>query len=367
MKKKIIAAAAVVLALGAGGVRHLRNDTAQAVAPAAPPVAELAVPEVATAAKASLRFTVPLSGTLRPVDQTTVKAQVAAQVAEVLVREGQPVRKGDVLARLDVADLTSKLNERIANLESARAQLALAEKTRQTKLSLQQKGYAAQSAVDEVESSYQAGQASVRAMQAQVDMARKALADAVVTASMDGLVGERAVNPGDKVAVDSKLFTIVDLSRLEIEAPVPTNEIARVTAGLQALFRVPGLEGREFEGHVERINPTTKAGSRSIPVYIRVDNGAQELRGGMFATGDIVVREVADALAVPPSAVRGPPGQSHVLLVDGDRIARRPVELSGEATADLVGIRSGLSAGDRVVSAPAILLEPGTQVRVGGR
>lgn len=365
----IVALATIgIVAAGIGGARYLKNDTAQAVAqPAAPVVIELARSEIFAARKTDLLFTVPLAGTLRPTDQTTLKSEVAAKVSEVLVQEGQPVKKGDVLVRLDTEDLTSRLNERVANLESAKAQLALAEKNRSMKLSLQQKGYAAQAAVDEVESAYRSGQANVRAMQAQVDLARKALEDAVVKAPMDGFVAERTINPGDKVPVDGKLLVLIDLSHLEIEAPVPTNEIALVAVGQKAIFRVPGIEGREFAGTVERINPTTKSGSRSIPVYIRVENGDNVLRGGMFASGDIVVREVKDVVAVPPDAVRGDQAQRYVLKIEGDRIARQPVEMSKDATATLVSVTSGLSEGDTVVSAPSIILEPGTSIRVGGR
>jgi len=369
VKKKVTVALAAIgmVALGGVGARYMKNDTAQAVIqPAAPLVAELARSETFTVHKADLRFTVPLAGTLRPVDQTTLKSEVAAKVSEVLVQEGQPVKKGDVLVRLDTEDLTSRLNERVANLESAKAQLALAEKNRSMKLNLQQKGYAAQAAVDEVESAYRTSAASVRAMQAQVDLARKALEDAVVRSPMNGFVAERSVNPGDKVPVDGNLLVLVDLSRLEIEAPVPTNEIALVAVGQSALFRVPGLEGREFTGQVERINPTTRTGSRSIPVYIRVENGEQVLRGGMFASGDIVVREARDVLAVPPDAVRGEQSQRYVLKLDGERIVRQPVEISTDATATLVAVKSGLAEDDIVVSAPSITLEPGTLVRIGG-
>jgi RND family efflux transporter MFP subunit len=368
--KKVTVAFAVVgiIALGAGGARYLKNDTAQAVAQqAAPAVTELAQSETFAVRETDLRFTVPLAGTLRPIDQTTLKSEVAARVSEVLVQEGQPVKKGDVLIRLDTEDLTSRLNERIANLEAAKAQLALAEKNRSMKLSLQQKGYAAQASVDEVESAYRSGQANVRAMQAQVDVARKALDDAVVRAPMNGFVSERAINPGDKVPVDGKLLVLIDLSRLEIEAPVPTNEIALVAVGQTAVFRVPGIEGREFAGQVERINPTTKEGSRSIPVYIRVENGDRVLRGGMFASGDIVVREVKEVVAVPPDAVRGGETNKYVLKLEGDKIARQPVEVSKDATATLVAVTSGLSQGDTIVSAPSINLEPGTPVRIGNR
>jgi len=366
VNRKVIVAAAIGLAAAASGMSYLKYGAAHAVVqPSEPQITELLRSETFAVRKVDLRMHLPMSGTFRPVDQTTLKSEVAAKVAEVLAQEGQPVRKGDVLVRLDTQDLTSRFNERVANLESAKAQLALAEKNRSMKLSLQKKGYAAQAAVDEVESVYRSAEANVRALQAQVDLARKALDDAVVRAPMDGFVSERTIHPGDKVPVDDKLLVIVDLSRLEIEALVPASEIGLVKVGQKATFRVPGIQGKEFIGYVERINPATKSGSRSIPVYIRVDNPDKILRGGMFASGDIIVREVVDVIAVPSEAIREDQGERYVLKIEGDVITRQPVQVSDNVTTDRIAVTSGLTEGDTIVSAPSIILEPGTPVRIG--
>lgn len=336
-----------------------------------PAPVEIAEAELFTVEPTTLRRTVPFTGTLEPVRRVSVKAEVAAPVADVLVRAGEAVRKGDVLVRIDMADLQSALAEREANLEGAQAQLDLARKNRDAKVKLATKGFAARQTVNEVKAAFDAAEASVRALKAQLEIARKALDKAEVKAPMDGVVAERAVDPGDKVAVDAKLLTLVSLDEMEIAAPVPASEIGRVAAGQPVTFHVPGLDGGAFTGAVARINPVAQAGTRSIPVYVSVANGGGLLRGGMFAEGEIVVREDVSALAVPREAVRGEGAGSHVLKLEGGRILRQPVVVAEDARdedpAALSQVMSGLTAGDTIIAVPAIDLAPGTPIRVSQR
>lgn len=334
-----------------------------AVAPAAEQPIEIAESETFTVKPVTLRVTLPVSGTLNPRARTAVKAQVAAQVGEVLVEEGQEVGKGEVLVRIDISDLESTLNERLANLEGAKAQHTLARKSRDAKVKLAEKGYAARLTVNEVESVYEASAANVRALEAQVDAARRALEKAEVKAPMAGIVATRAVDPGDKVSVDTPLLTIVSLDEMEIDAPVPASEIGLVKIGQPVAFQVPGLAERRFEGIVARINPVARAGTRSIPVYISLDNPGGLLRGGMFAEGEIVIEEAADVLAVPDEAIRDENGETYVLKLEEGRIRRQPVTAEAQRSGGLVRV-SGLAAGDRIIAATGIELPPETPVRV---
>ena len=281
------------------------------------------------------------------------------------MEEGQAVKKGDVLVRIDMADLQSALDERLANLEAAKAQLTLARKTRDAKVKLAAKGYAARLAVNEVESAYDAAAANLRALEAQADAARRALAKAEVKAPMTGIVATRDVNPGDKVAVDAPLLTLVALDEMEIDAPVPASEIGRVMIGQPVTFQVPGLAERRFAGVVARINPVARAGTRSIPVYIDLDNPDGLLRGGMFAEGEIVIEEAADVLAVPSEAVRDRNGEAYVLKLEEGRILRQPVTAEAQPSGGLVQV-TGLAPGDRIIAAAGIELPPETPVRVSG-
>nr|WP_295828534.1 efflux RND transporter periplasmic adaptor subunit [uncultured Azospirillum sp.] len=361
----------LVLLVAGGGVAlwRARSPAAPPPAPAMPaaerPV-ELTALEVTAVAPRALTETVRLSGSVSPMEQSAVKAEVAARLAEVLVREGQAVRRGDVLARFDTVELTARLNEKQANLEGARAQMVLAEKTLEKNRTLNRRNIVSDTSLDQAESSFGFQRAQVDALAAQVELARKALRDAVVVSPIDGMVATRSVNPGENLAVNAAMFTIVDLSRVEVEATVPAEQVARLAVGQAATLRVKGFGEREFAGRVARINPMARAGSRAIPVYVTIDNKDGALRGGMFASGEVLVAQASGAIAVPPVAVRHDDQGDYVLVIADGRTERRPVtRVDLWARGDLVQVE-GLAPGDRVVTGNLPGLTAGRPVTVAG-
>ena len=203
------------------------------------------------------------------------------------MREGEAVKAGQVLARLDTADLEAKLTDRIGALEASRAQLALAEKTRTQNHALLKQGFISQNAYDSAESNLSVTQGTLKSYEAQVQLARNALRDAVVTAPLSGTLAKRHVQPGEKVNFDSPLFTIVDLAKMELQAMVPANDIPEISLGMAVELSIDGFGDRAFAGSVERINPMTEAGTRAILVFVQIPNPDAALKGGMFATGRI--------------------------------------------------------------------------------
>lgn len=370
LRRILVSLLAVAALAGAGLLWQARNGGQAAVSSRAPVPAErtleLAAIEVTRVTPRRLTETVRLSGSVDPVNQTVVKSEVAATLAEVLVREGQAVKRGDVLARFDTRELAARLAEKESNLAGARAQLTYAEKTRAKNMALRQKDIVAETSLDQAQSTFQVQQASVAAMTAQVDLARKALNDAVVRAPIDGIVAERTVNPGETLGVNGRMFSVVDLSRVEVTATVPADEVARLKPGQTVLLRVEGFDERTFQGTLARINPVARAGTRAIPVYVSVDNADGSLRGGMFAAGDAVVAEAAEAIALPPVAVRRDAEGDYVLAVVDGRLARKPVRPGAAwARGELVQVE-GLASGDLVVTAPLPGLRAGHAVRVAG-
>lgn len=361
----------VVLLAVIGGVALWRTQ-GPAATPAAPSVpvgerpVELSALEVTAAAPRALTETVRLSGSVSPLEQSAIKAEVAARLAEVPVREGQAVRRGEVLARFETVELAARLNEKQANLEGARAQLVLAEKTLAKNRTLNRSNIVSDTSLDQAESSFGFQRAQVDALAAQVELARKALRDAVVVSPIDGMVAVRSVNPGETLAVNAAMFTIVDLSRVEVEATVPAEQVARLAVGQPVRLRVEGFGEREFAGRVARINPMARAGSRAIPVYVTVDNRDGALRGGMFASGEALVAEASGAFAVPPVAIRQDEQGDFVLVIADGRTVRRPVTRVAQwARGDLVQVE-GLAPGDRVVTGNLPGLTAGRPVTVAG-
>jgi multidrug efflux system membrane fusion protein len=327
---------------------------------------ELAAMEITRIAPRRLTDSVRLSGSVRPYDQAVIKSEVAAKLTEVRVREGEAVKRGDLLAQFDTLDLKARLDEKLSNLAGAKAQLVLAEKTRTKNLALSRKQIVSESTLDEAQSTWQYNQAAVAALEAQVDMARKALADAEVRAPIDGIVAERTVNPGETLPRDTKLFTLVNLRRVEVEATIPAGEVARLKPGQPVVLRIEGFDDRTFQGVIDRINPMAVAGSRAIPVYVGIDNPRGELRGGMFATGEAIVAEARDAVALPAAALRRDGDGDDELESLDDHLVRRAVQPVAEWERGSLIQVSGLSPGAVVVSAVLPGLQAGQSVRLAG-
>jgi membrane fusion protein (multidrug efflux system) len=316
--------------------------------------ADIAVVEVK-----SLTRAISFSGSLAPVVQTAVKSKVPGEVTRMLVREGETVKDGQLLAQIDTTDLQARLDAQAAALEEARAKLKIAEKTRASNQQLLRQNFISQNAYDTTESTHEGAAATVRSQEAQLRD------DAAVRAPIDGVVASRSVHAGEKVGVDQALFTLVDLGRMEIEAPAPASEIPSVRVGQAATFRVDGFGERAFEGRVERINPTAQPGSRSITLYISVRNQDGALRGGMFAKGQIVIDRTQPGAVIPATAVREESGQSYVYTIENGKIARRSIKVgAGQQQDGMVEVLSGLEKGMNVVAARVTGLKAGAPAKM---
>jgi len=364
----IVLIAAGVLVAGAGAFIVARppsasSQTAAKPQPSVRPI-ELAAAEVATLQPQRLRETLRFTGSTQPVDQTVVKSRISARLAEVLVREGDRVKAGQVLARFETTELEARVRERVAALEAARADAEWAEQDRANKTALAQQRVVARSALDQANAVADAKKAQIAVAEAQVEVARKALADAVVVAPFAGVVGERLANPGESLPIDGKIFTLLDTSRMEVAAQVPAADVVRLRVDLAARVQIEGFGERDFKARIARISPTTQSGSRSVLVFVEILDRDEALRGGLFTSGRVVVAESVQALAVPPSALRKDEAGDFVLVVRDGMLARQPVT-PGRAwpKADLVEI-GGISAGMQIVIAPLPGLKPGQVVKV---
>ena len=369
-RRRMLGALIVVLALTAAGAVAMRAGKAGAPhAGDAPPIAlQFAPADVTSVQQKAIARWLPVSGALSPVEQATVKAKVSGDVREIRVREGEAVSAGQVLGRIDTADLEARLVERMGALESARAQLALAEKTRTTNQALLKQNFISQNAFDNVESTFNVARGSLKSAEAQVQLARNALKDAVLVAPIRGHVAKRHVQPGEKVAFDTPIITIVDLRRLELQAMVPAADVPGLALGMPVQLAVDGFGERRFDGRVDRINPATESGTRAIVVYVGLVNADGALRSGMYATGRIALSASAPTATLPLTAVRTEAGQTFVWTVEGGRLVRRTVALGRrDDDAGIVEITTALPPGAPVLAArfdnlkdgaPALVREP---------
>lgn len=364
----IILAVSLLLAGITAAVLKKQNQRAAssiATASKAPAVMEFLASDVTQAKQRDLRQLLPLSGSLRAVNQAAVKARVAGEVREVLVREGEAVKTGQVLIRMDASDYQARVNQAQGALLAARGQLDIATKTRDNNKALLDKGFISKTAFDNAESQFSIARANVDSARGALDVAQKALADTVIRAPISGLISSRTVQPGEKVAVDSRLLDVVDLSQMEMEAAVPAADIMNVALGQEVRVKVEGMQ-QPLTGKVVRINPATQSGSRSIMTYIQLDNPQGALRVGMFGEAQLTIAKKASVLTVPQSAIRNDAGNTYVYAIEDGKLVQKQVTLGvrgddGEGGA--VEVVQGLDSGAQIVRANLGSLRIGTAVK----
>jgi RND family efflux transporter MFP subunit len=328
---------AAVLALGgcAGS-----QDSATAEQKAADRALLLGARDVAEVERADLAAGVPVSGTLRPATDIHITAPAPDQLDQVLVKEGQAVKRGQVLARFRLVVLEPEA-------ASARAQLRITESDYRRMQNLHREGAVSARDVENAEAAWRAAEAAAAA-------ATKRLQEAIVRAPASGVIAERRVQSGDRVGDGDPLFRLVDTAELEFEATVPSASAGRVKPGAAVELEVAGLAETRIAGRVARVNATADPATRQVKVYVTVPNRDGRLVGDLFASGRVVLESASDALAIPAGALRADgQGKSYVWVVAGGRLARRDVEAGvRDEGRERIEIRRGLEGGETVVVGP---------------
>ena len=359
----VLALAVVGLFVGRA-IEARRAEQARATVVKSATGLDLAPNDVVVARLVDLPRTLDISGGLKAVNSAIVRAKVAAEVKQLTVREGDAVKAGQVLGRLDTTELDWKVQQADQTASSTKSQLEIAQRALENNRALVAQGFISPTALETSISTEAGARATLGSAQAAVELARKARADSVLTAPIGGLVAQRMVQPGERVAIDAKLIEIVDLSKLELEAAIAPEDVVALEIGRSATLQVDGIAAPVI-AKVARINPSAQAGTRSIMAYLVVE-GQPALRQGLFAKGTIELGR-KQALALPLSAVRVDQATPYVLQVQGGRAVATPVRLgergvvSGEPW---VEIAAGLAEGTPVLAATAGLVRDGTPVRV---
>jgi RND family efflux transporter MFP subunit len=360
-----------ILALAGAGGYALTHKGSAAPAPAAAtaekkdPVHELSVRDIALVDARPLAVTLPLSGSLTPLAQATIRSKVSGVVRETTVQEGVNVAAGQTIARLDDSEARARVAQQQALLADADARLAMARKNQANSAALLKQNYIAQNAYDTTTNAVDLAQAAVDSARAQLELARIALNDTVIRAPLSGVVSKRHAQAGEKLSPDSPVFSIVDLRQLTLDAQVPASDIPRIRVGQEVQFKVDGFGTRSFAGKVLRINPAAEAGSRAMLVYIGVDNPDAVLRAGMFAKGVVTTEKSAPHPLLPLGAVRQENGRDVVYRVDGGKVAAVPVKLGLKNEDEgLVEALDGIAAGATVLAVKLDGVKPGAKVKL---
>lgn len=344
--------------------RQQRQDHARRLAASSqgPAAIELSERDLFLAEAVELRLSLPFTGTLKAVHSATVKARVAGELGGLSVREGDPVRAGQLLARVDATEARARVAQAEQQLNASQAQLAIAQRQQDNNQALVSQGFISSTAAQTAELNLATARANLQANQALLDIARKTLADTELRAPISGQVAARLVQDGERVPVDARVLEIVDARALEIEAALPPADALQLRVGQLAEWSVEGMD-QPSKARVARISPALQAGSRSLLAYLALP--AQEgLRQGLFVQGRIETGRLR-AVAVPLSALRSDQPQPYLQLLQDGRVLHRKVlpGQQGQVDGETMVAIDGLVPGTRVLRASAGALAAGTPAK----
>ncbi|HEV8589423.1 MAG TPA: efflux RND transporter periplasmic adaptor subunit [Pyrinomonadaceae bacterium] len=353
------------------------------------------------------------TGSFSANEQTDVMPETSGKIAAVGVDMGSYVRRGQMIVKLDDADLRIRVQQAQAQLDqakatlrqneakiglrpgqkfnpenvpevaAARAALDLAEKNLRRYEKLIESGDISRAAYDQQRSqrdqlrelyevaihqaqqNYAAvanAQGVVDAAQTQLALAKRNLNYSVVTAPISGYVSDRTADIGEYVSPTSKVATIVNLNPLRVRIDIPEQAIPRVHVGESVSVAVAAYTDRSFAGHIARVSPSVSATSRTLTVEAEVENPNGELKPGQFATVRILLPQSEPAVLVPQRALRQISGATYVFVIKNGRAEQRLVQ-SGQAEGDLTEIVSGVAADEVVATSNVDQLSDGATVR----
>jgi RND family efflux transporter MFP subunit len=358
----------VVAGLGFGILRAVSAKKAQQAAAAelaAKPVQsviELAQSDVVLVKTRELAQGLAISGALKAANSAFIKARVAGELQGLTVREGDFVKVGQVVAKVEPTDFALRIKQAQEQSEAAKAQIEIAQRQFDNNRSLVEQGFISKTSLDTSSSNLLAAQATHKAAMASVDMAKKALDDTILRSPISGVVAQRLTQPGERGAVDARVLEIVDLSRIELEASLSAADSVNVKVGQAATLQIEGA-AQVVNATVVRINPSAQAGSRSVLVYLAISNPAG-LRQGLFAQG-VLGTAKQNTLTLPVNAVRTDKPAPYAQLIENGQVVHRAVQVGarGESDGDLMLAVTGLADGAQVIKGSIGQLREGTAVK----
>lgn len=382
----------------ASNLQHKKQAVASSAVQQELPI-QLTASEVISVEQRPLALTVPLNGVVQAVNSAVVKAYVSGELRGLTVREGDSVKKGQQLARIDAAESEARWRQAQQQADASKAQLLIAQRNHDNNAALVQKGFISTTALATSQANLDTAKANLAAAQAAADATRKAVTDAVILSPMNGQIAQRFVQDGERVGVEARIVEVVDPNQLEIMAQLAPADSVQVEVGQLAELQVPGAAQGTSAVHakVVRINPIAQTGSRTVATYLAIQDAAKlkndssqpsfHLRPGLFLQGSIITGN-SSQLAIPLAAVRtdkplpyvqvltslespagsGAPERSHEQPGRQElRIAHRSVELGRQASVDgvtWVQVLKGLNVGERALAGSSGALREGTLVEL---
>lgn len=305
-----------------------------------------------------------ITGSVQPERRADLRAEVSAVVLDVLRENGDVVRQGDVLLRLDETAIRDSLASAEASVRAAALSLEQSRRQLERVSTLRGSGMASAQTLDDAETRLNNAQSELAAAKARSMAARQQLERTVVRAPFDGIVSDRKVSAGDTAQIGKELLKVIDPSSLRLEGLVSADSIGLVSAGQGVHFRVNGYGDQEFIGTVRRVNPAANITTRQVEVLVDFVGDQQPKLAGLYAEGRVEAAKT-NALTVPATALVRDGDSASVWRVNESSVHKVSLIL-GERDArsgDYV-LKSGLSEGDRLLRHPSATLKDGQAIKL---
>jgi membrane fusion protein, multidrug efflux system len=330
----------------------------------APPPAVIGPENLAIAVDTVLTAGPLLSGTLEPELAATVRAEVGGAVTQVLADDGQAVKRGQVLVRIDDTAVRDAYLSARAALRSAEATAQLARRNAERAERLHAGGAVAEREVEDARTTATTAEGQLADAKARLVNAEKQLSKTVLRAPFAGVVANVTVSEGDIVQSGGSLLSVIVPTSLRLEGSVPVEDIGAVKPGTEVGFTVSGFERRSFRGKIERVSPVVDPTTRQVRVIVSIANEGRALVAGLFADGRVAT-ERRQAVVVPRAAIDNRGIRPLVVRLKGGRIERLEVETGlQDRVNERVEVRRGVAPGDTVLMGGAAGLAPGTPATV---
>lgn len=329
------------------------------------PVRLLVSPEdVLTVQSSTLANGPVITGSIQPERRADLRAEVSAIVLQVLKENGDPVKKGDVLVKLDETSIRDSLMSAQEALRAATQAFDQSQRSLDRLKTLRASGMTSAQALDDAEVRRNNAQSDVSAARARLVAAQQQVTRTVVRAPFDGIVSDRKVSPGDTAAIGKELLKVIDPTSMRFEGQVSSDKIAAVKVGQPVMFRVNGYGDQKFSGIVKRIDPSANDVTRQVEVLVGFMGDTRPRVAGLYAEGHIDA-ELSDALMLPESALVRDGDKTYAWKVKGNALDK--VDLAVGPRDPRSGgfeVKRGLAAGDTVLRHPNSSLKDGQQVEL---
>jgi membrane fusion protein, multidrug efflux system len=301
-----------------------------------------------------------ITGSIQPERRADLRAEVPAVVMQVLKENGEPVHRGDVLAKLDETSIRDGLMSAQEAVRAASQALDQSTRSLERMKTLKASGMTSQQALDDAEVRRNNAQSDLSAARAREVSARQQLARTVVRAPFDGIVSDRKVSAGDTASIGKELLKVIDPASMRFEGRVSADKISQVKVGQQVAFRINGYGEQQFTGTVKRIDPSANDVTRQVEVLVDfAQQSAKPRVSGLYAEGRIDA-ESSDALMLPERVLVKAGDKTYAWRLNGKTVTKTTLVVGArdQRSGDWE-IKGGLKSGDVVLRAPSSNLKDG--------